>query len=80
MDNSKETEYLKLVRIQSDTNAEFTAAQEYEFEQHLKSLSLSEKIEWRGLQPSTIVIALVAYCTVVAAGAFMIVGGVLSLL
>ena len=80
MDNSKETEYLKLVRIQSDTNTEFTAAQEYEFEQHLKSLSLSEKIEWRGLQPSTIVIALVAYCTVVAAGVFMIVGGVLSLL
>ena len=80
MDNSKETEYLKIVRTQLDANVEFAEAQEYEFEQHLKNLSLAEKIQWRGLQPSTIVIALIAYFTVVAAGVFMIVGGVLSLL
>ena len=64
--NSKETNYLKVVRTEPITE-EPIAEQRNEFIHEKKKLTFREKIEWRGIEPSTIIISGIAYLTVVIA-------------
>jgi len=77
--NSKETNYLKVVRTEPITEEPITE-QQNEFIYEKKKLTFREKIEWRGIEPSTIIISGIAYLTVVIAMCVLLAGAVFSLI
>ena len=58
--NSKETDYLKVVR----TDPSPVIKEKVDIKESHTKMSFKEKLEWRGLEPSTIVISGIAYLTV----------------
>jgi hypothetical protein len=71
--NDKETDYLKIVRTQP-------AAEQSELIYEKQKLTFRERIEWRGIEPSTIIITGLAYLTVVTAACILLAGAIFSLL
>ena len=76
MDNSKETSYLQVVR----TPPEPAPTPVENSPQMLEPDTWADKMRWRGINPTTAVIAAVAYATLICAIALLLTGGVLSLL
>tara|TARA_Y100000296_G_scaffold83438_2_gene114310 strand:+ start:1700 stop:1933 length:234 start_codon:yes stop_codon:yes gene_type:complete len=73
--NTKETNYLKLVR--SGSKAKVDSKDDFpQLERH----KLSDKMKWRGIEPGTAVIALLAFSTVMTATIVLISGAIISLL
>mgnify|MGYP003123729695 CR=1 FL=1 len=71
--NDKETDYLKIVRTQP-------AVEQNELVPEKQKLTFRERIEWRGIEPSTIIITGLAYLTVVTAACILLTGAIISLL
>ena len=71
--NDKETDYLKIVRTQP-------AVEQNELVPEKQKLTFRERIEWRGIEPSTIIITGLAYLTVVTAACILLTGALISLL
>ena len=76
MENSKETNYLRVVR----TPAEPAPKPIEHDKRELPPATWADKMRWRGINPTTAVIAAIAYATLVCAIALLLTGGVLSLL
>ena len=76
MDNSKETNYLQVVRTLPEP-----APTPIEYEpQKFERATLADKMRWRGISPGTVIIAVIAYSTLLCAIAFLLTGAVLSML
>ena len=76
MDNSKETNYLQVVRTLPEP-----APTPIEYEpQKFERASLADKMRWRGINPATVIIAAIAYSTLICAIVLLTTGGILSLL
>ena len=76
MDNSKETNYLQVVRTPAEP-----APKRSEEELHgFKRATLADKMRWRGINPTTAIIAAIAYSTLICAIVVLTTGAILSLL
>jgi len=76
MDNSKETNYLQVVRTLPEPAPTPIEGEAQKFER----ATLAEKMRWRGISPTTVIIAAIAYSTLVCAIALLLTGAVLSIL
>jgi|TARA_R110000737_G_scaffold64301_2_gene92000 hypothetical protein len=76
MDNSKETNYLQVVRTLPESAPTLTEREPQKFER----ATLADKMRWRGISPGTVIIAVIAYSTLLCAIAFLLTGAVLSML
>jgi len=76
--NSKETSYLKLVRTPpEDRNSQALIGEQH---QKFKQSSFLEKMQWRGINPSTAIIGLLSLAIMSSAAALLIIGVIISLL
>jgi len=76
MDNSKETSYLQVVRTPPEP-----APKHIEREpQKLERATLADRMRWRGINPATVIMAAIAYSTLLCAIALLLTGAILSIL
>ena len=76
MDNSKETSYLQVVRTSPEP-----APKHIEREpEKLERATLADKMRWRGSNPATVIMAAIAYSTLLCAIALLLTGAILSVL
>ena len=76
MDNSKETNYLQVVRTVPEPAPKHIEPES----QKLERATLADKMRWRGISPATVIIAAIAYSTLICAIALLLTGAVLSVL
>ena len=76
MENSKETNYLRVVRTPPEPAPKCIEHDKYETIED----TWADKMRWRGINPTTAVIAAIAYATLICAIALLVTGGILSLL
>jgi hypothetical protein len=76
MDNSKETSYLQVVRTLPEPAPKHSESES----QKLERVTLADKMRWRGINPATVIIAAIAYSTLICAIVLLTTGAILSLL
>ena len=76
MSNSKETNYLRVVRTPAIPAPKRADAEVHEF----KRATLADKMRWRGINPATAILAAIAYSTLICAIVLLTTGAILSLL
>ena len=76
MDNSKETNYLQVVRTVPEPAPKHIEPES----QKLERATLADKMRWRGISPATVIIVVIAYSTLMCAIALLLTGAVLSVL
>jgi hypothetical protein len=76
MDNSKETNYLRVVRTPPEAAPKHIEYETYQ----VKDATWADKMRWRGINPGTAIIAASAYSTLICAIVLLTTGAILSLL
>ena len=76
MDNSKETNYLQVVRTSPEPAPKHVECEPQKFER----ATLADRMRWRGINPATVIIAAIAYSTLICAIVLLTTGAILSLL